>query len=199
MSNKSTFLSNSNTLKVLCVKDIFHTLQIWCRFGPHCFIFFSYLWCDQAKWVWSRNFVFSVFCHFLLGYYLSFNLLKTHGDWAISSQNIAFWVIAKTIKNKRNHPLFLAISKLIFANSDSFCLIASHLWIPHLVNHTKRICNAVHHFVFDVLYFFSAFKWHLMNSSKLIKSLKRITNSFWPLIYGLWPLSKCIATSLWCG
>ena len=86
--------------------------------------------CDAIKQNESEveNFSFLEFWHFLLGYYLSLNVVKPHRDWAIGSWEIAFWVIAKNNKKqKKLSALFSYILKLILASSDSFCLIASHV------------------------------------------------------------------------
>ena len=79
-------------------------LQVWTRRG-NC----KHMWCDQAKWVWSQKFLFSVFCHFLLGYYLSFNSMKTPwglGNWFLRNSISSDW---KNNKKQRN---YLALSWL---------------------------------------------------------------------------------------
>ena len=55
----------------------------------------------------SNKFLIFVFWHFLLGYFISFDLVKPHGHWAIGSWDIAFLMVAKTIANKRNICLFV--------------------------------------------------------------------------------------------
>ena len=89
------------------------------------------MWCDHAKWVWSRKFLIFVFCHFLLGYYLSINLVKTPwrlGNWFSRKSTLSD---CTNNKKQRNYLLCLAVSKLISASSDSFCLIASHMMIKY--------------------------------------------------------------------
>ena len=54
---------------------ILHTQQDSHFMCSHCV--YGHLWRDQAKWVWSRKFMFSVFWDFLLGHVLSFNLVQT--------------------------------------------------------------------------------------------------------------------------
>ena len=85
------------------------------------------MWCDQAKWVWSRKFLFFAFWHFLLGYYLSFNLVRTPwrlGNWFL--RNSILSDCKNNEKQKKLSALFGYIFRLMFASSDSFCLIASH-------------------------------------------------------------------------
>ena len=68
------------------------------------------LWCDLAKWVWSRKFRSFVFWHFLLGYYSSFHLVKTPwklGNWF--SRN-STWSDCKNNEKQRNYLLYLATS-----------------------------------------------------------------------------------------
>ena len=83
------------------------------------FKFFN-VYCNEAKWIWSRKFfffLFFLFCllflfAFLLGYnYVSFHF-KPHGDWAIVSRVIKIWMIAKTIKDK-----------------EIICFVWLYLWI----------------------------------------------------------------------
>ena len=51
------------------------------------------------------------FLHFLLGYIIEALIWwKFHGEWAIGSWEIAFWVIEITMKNKEINLLCLAIS-----------------------------------------------------------------------------------------
>ena len=69
---------------------------------------------------------FSVW-HFLLGYYVSFNLAKTLcrlGNWFLRNTVLSDW------KKQKDYLLYLAVTfELIFANFDSFCLIASHMHV----------------------------------------------------------------------
>ena len=52
----------------------FHSFPSWCGHQHTLFLHVLtldqltvHMWCDQAKWVWSRKFLFFVFRHFLLG------------------------------------------------------------------------------------------------------------------------------------
>ena len=83
-------------------------LYVSCLFGVYLFIYLFVIRSSKMS-LKSKFFVFS-FWQFLLGYYLSFILVKT--QWRLSNwfSRIAFWVIAKTIKNKRIYLLCLPIS-----------------------------------------------------------------------------------------
>ena len=87
----------------------------------------DHMWCDQAKWVWSRKFLFSVFCHFLLGYYLSFNLMKTPwrlGNWFLRN---SIFGDCKNNKKQRNYLLCLAISL------NEYLRVPTHFaWLHHI-------------------------------------------------------------------
>ena len=75
-----------------------------------------------------ENFSFHFFWHFLLGYYLSFNLVKPSqrlGNWF--SRNSILSDCKNKEKQKKLSALFGYIFKLIFASSNSSCLIASHI------------------------------------------------------------------------
>ena len=52
--------------------------------------------------------------------------LKPHRDWAIGSKDTNSWRIEQTIRNKLS-ALLGCILKTVFASSDSFWLIMSHL------------------------------------------------------------------------
>ena len=84
---------------------------------------------DHAKWVWSWKFLIFVFLAFLLGYYLSINLAKTPwrlGNWFSRNSTLSDCKNNKT--TKKLSALFGYIFKLISVSSDSFCLIASHIF-----------------------------------------------------------------------
>ena len=69
-----------------------------------------------------------VFWHFLLVYYLGFNLVKTL--WRLRnwfSRNSSLSDYKNNKKQKKLFSLFGYIFKVIFASSDSFCLIASQI------------------------------------------------------------------------
>ena len=76
-----------------------------------------HMWCDQAKWVWTR-----------IKWKSSSQLQCMPHIWT-NSRDITILVLLKTIKYKGNWILLLALSKKsISASSDSFCLITSHTW-----------------------------------------------------------------------
>ena len=63
------------------------------------------MWCDQAKWVWSWKICFFCFVlffpHFLLGYCLGFNLVKTPqrlGNWFQRYKQLKDWTNNKKYK-----------------------------------------------------------------------------------------------------
>ena len=100
-------------------------------------LFHTILWCNQTKWVSSQNFLFSVFLHFLLGYYLSFNLAKTPwrlGNWILRNRILSDYKNNK--ETKKLSALFGYIFKVKFATTHSFCLIASHMYYIKRVNTT---------------------------------------------------------------
>ena len=71
---------------------------------------------------------FLVFLHFLLGYFLGSNLVKTpqrFGKWFQRYKQLKDWTNNK--KQKKLSALFGCILKTLFASSDSFCLITSHI------------------------------------------------------------------------
>ena len=84
--------------------------------GQHC----NYMWCDQAKSVWSRS--YSIFNFFIL----QKTPLKLNNQFKRYQQ-------LKSLQNKRKQkeilPLFGYISKSIFPTSDWFCLITPHICI----------------------------------------------------------------------
>ena len=83
--------------------------------------------------------IFFVFWHFLLGYYLSLNLVKFPwglGNWL--SRNCILSVCKKQWKTNKLYALFGHIFKLIFASSNLFCLIASQMF-SYLVKWWKEI------------------------------------------------------------
>ena len=85
------------------------------------------MWCDQAKWVWSRKIWFWVSWHFLL----SFNLVKTPqrlDNWFQRYKQLKDWT--NNMKQKKLSALFGCILKTVFANSDSCCLITSQIFLP---------------------------------------------------------------------
>ena len=66
-----------------------------------------YLWCDKAKWVWSQKIWFLVFLHFLLGYCLGFNLVKTPqrlGIWFQRYKQLKDWTNSKQGRNRKIFP-----------------------------------------------------------------------------------------------
>ena len=88
------------------------------------------MWCDQAKWVWSRKVWILVFWNFLLGYCLGVNFVKTSqrlGNWFQRYKQLKDWTSNK--KQKKLLALFGCILKTVFVSSDSFCLITSHVII----------------------------------------------------------------------
>ncbi len=92
-----------------------------------------HMWGNQAKWVWTcRYHIFS----FLVGLILhlkSYILLKTPLKSDIPFQSYdPLKACQNNRKQKHLFPLFGSISRSIFANSDSFCLI-----IPHII-HTSQ-------------------------------------------------------------
>ena len=102
---------------------------------------FNHMWCDQAKWVWSWKIWFLVFRHFLLGYCLGFNLVKTPqrlGNWFQRYKQLKDWTNNK--KQKKLSALFGCILKTVFASSDSFCLMTSHM-LKAIVLPVKYICS----------------------------------------------------------
>ena len=75
-----------------------------------------------------KIFVFVFFWHFLLWYYSSLNLVKIPwnlGNWF--SRNSILSDCKNNRKTKKLCALFGYIFKLVFASSDSFCLITSHV------------------------------------------------------------------------
>ena len=106
-----------------------------------CFLFFLFyvyglshpynrgnLWCYQAKWVWSLKIWFLFLWQFLLGYCLGFNLGKTPqrlANWFQRYKWLKDWTNSK--KQKKQSALFGCILKTVFASSNSFGLITSHL------------------------------------------------------------------------
>ncbi len=85
------------------------------------------IWGDQAKWALTRaHHIFS----FLLGVILhlkSYVLQKTQLKLDMSFAKL--WPIERLSKQKKKDlfPLFGSISKSIFENSHSFCLITPHM------------------------------------------------------------------------
>ena len=81
----------------------------------------------------SKIFVFCFFWHFPLGYYLSFNLVKI--PWILDNRFLRNSSLSdcknktkkKQQKTKKLSALFGYIFQLLFASSNSFCLIASHI------------------------------------------------------------------------
>ena len=70
------------------------------------------LWCNQAKWVWSRKNMNFGFLAFSIRVCLGFNLVKTPlrlGN-IIGSKDTNSWWIEQTVRNKRNYWLCLAVS-----------------------------------------------------------------------------------------
>ena len=104
-------LAQNNHLLIMWNSTL-HTLWSWC------------MWCDQAKWVCKLIFFWLI----LLGYYLSFNLVKI--PW-----RLGYWfsryIISSDCKNNKKQrelsALFGWIFKLIFASSDWVCLIVSQI------------------------------------------------------------------------
>ena len=90
-------------------------------------ITYIHMWCDQAKWVWSRK-IWFFFWHFLLGYCLGFNLVKHPqrlDNWFQRYKQLKDWTNNK--KQKKLSALFGCILKTVFASYDSFCSITSHI------------------------------------------------------------------------
>ena len=103
------------------------SLLQYCNFATYTV---RYMWCDQAKWVWSWQLWFFVFWHFLLGYWLGFNLVKTPqklGNRFQRYKQLKDWTNNK--KQKKLSALFGCILKTVFVSSNSFCLITSHITI----------------------------------------------------------------------
>ena len=90
--------------------------------------FIEYMWCDQAKSVWSRSnsvFIFLTNCmHHFHSYILQKTPLKLV-NWFQRYEQL------KDAKNNRKQKTFSAlfgyISKSIFPTSDWFCLITPHI------------------------------------------------------------------------
>ena len=106
-----------------------------------------YMWCARAKWVGIFIFVLFSFClifwHFLLGYYLSFALVKTPwwlGNWFLRNSILSE---CKNNKKQRNYLICLAVY-LVFASSDSFCLIDSHILNVSASMYKDNIWNGKH-------------------------------------------------------
>ena len=98
------------------------------------------MWCDQAKWVWSQKIWFLVCWHFLLGCCLGFNLVKTPqmlGTWFQRYKQMKDWTNNK--KQKKLLALFGYILKTVFASSDSFCLITSHISLSFFKGKNKHM------------------------------------------------------------
>ena len=84
---------------------------------------------QSSKMSLNSKIVVICFWHFLLGYNLSFNLMKT--PWRLSNWFLRYSILrdCKNNKKQRNYLLFFGyIFLLIFATSDSFCLIASQMF-----------------------------------------------------------------------
>ena len=130
------------------------------------------MWCDQAKWVWSRKFKFFVFWYFLFRYNLSFNLVKP--PWKLSnwfSINSILSDCKNNEKQRKLSALFGYIFKLILASSDSFCLIASHLYIFPFINFACLNLSASFIFVeLEMNWSYTKVKGHQMSSCKMENS-----------------------------
>ena len=69
-----------------------------------------------------------IFWHFLLGYWLGFNLMKSPqrlGNWFQRYKELKDWT--NNNKQKKLSALFGCTLKTVLASSDSFCLITSHI------------------------------------------------------------------------
>ena len=77
----------------------------------------------------SKNIIFG-FLAFAIRYCLSFNLVRTPqrlGNWFQRYKRLKDPTNNK--KQKKLSALFGCILKTVFASSDSFCLITSHMWL----------------------------------------------------------------------
>ena len=87
-----------------------------------------YLWCDQAKSVWSRSYSVFIFLTNCMHHFHNYNLQKTPLKLVTWFQR---YEQLKDVKNSRKQKTFSAlfgsILKPIFPTSDWFCLITSHL------------------------------------------------------------------------
>ena len=74
-------------------------------------MFDTYMWCDQAKSVWSRpNSVF-IFLTNCVHHFQSYICRKPHWNWSIGSKDMSSWRMPKTKGNKRDFLICLALSK----------------------------------------------------------------------------------------
>ena len=89
----------------------------------------AYMWCDQAKSVWSQSNSFFIFLTSCMHPFYSYILQKTPlklVNWFQRYEQL------KDAKNNRKQKTFSAlfgsILKSIFPTSDWFCLITSHMY-----------------------------------------------------------------------
>ena len=71
----------------------------------------DYMWCDQAKWVWTWIKWKSSFRFNLCIMIRAILCWKPHQDWTSCSGDIAILVMFKTLNYKGNWMLLLAVSK----------------------------------------------------------------------------------------
>ena len=112
------------------------------------------LWCNQAKWVWSRKIWFSFcfvlfFWQFLLVHWLGFNLVKTplrlDNNWFQRYKQSKDWTNNKKLKLKEAIRFVCCILKTVFASSHSFCVITSQL----MIFCSRNCCQLYKQFVLD--------------------------------------------------
>ena len=103
------------------------------------------MWGNRAKWVWTRTHnIFRFLLHIML-HSKSYILQKTPSKLHKSLQSYGLLNGCENNKKQRDlFPLFSSISKSIFANSDSFCLITPHMvlnfkcgWMTSSLNHEE--------------------------------------------------------------
>ena len=95
-----------------------------------------YLWCDQAKSVWSRSNSVSIFLAICMHHFQGYILQKTPLRLVNWFQRYEQLKDAKNNrKQKKLSALYGSILKSIFPTSDWFCLITSHLVILDLKIH----------------------------------------------------------------
>ena len=97
------------------------------------------MWSDQAKWVWSRKFLFLAFWHFLLGYYLSFILIKN--PWRLSNWFLRNSILSDCKNNKKQRKILLCLA----ISLNWYLRVPTHFaWLHHICACMKHQCDATH-------------------------------------------------------
>ena len=64
-------------------------------------------------------------------YFIAIFDWKPHQNWTFGSRYITILVLLKTIRQRKWNVIIYCILKSILASSNSFCLITSHIALPH--------------------------------------------------------------------